>query len=294
MLKPDLSIIVPIYNEKEGLDETIRELVRLLDADNNFECILVNDGSDDGTEQILNQLQKDRFSVLNHARNQGYGRAIKTGIEASSSDYIAITDADTTYPVHRLPEMLNITLERRLDMLVGARTGPKIYIPLLRRPAKWMLTKLANYLTMQEIPDINSGLRIMKKDVVEQFTNILPDGFSLSTTITLAMLTNKFQVDYLPINYAKRDGKSKIRPLRDTLNFIKLILRTILYFDPLRIFVPASLIFFLGACLTFAYRVISGGGFMVTTVLLFVLAVQLLSVGLLADLIVKRLLTAPK
>jgi glycosyltransferase involved in cell wall biosynthesis len=237
-----LSLIIPVYNEVKAIQNTIENLDKLKQNLKNFEfeIIIVNDGSNDGTEKYLQQYKKksENVFIINHRNNRGYGAALKTGINASKHNYIAITDADGTYPNNKIPEFFQIVLEKSCDMIVGARTGKEVKIPLIRKPAKWILNLIANHLTGIKIPDINSGFRIMKKNVVKRFFNILPDGFSFTTTITLAMLTNGFHVEYIPINYNARTGQSKIRPVYDTLNFLQLIIRTSMYFEPLRVFVP--------------------------------------------------------
>lgn len=173
-------------------------------------------------------------------------------------------------------------------MVAGARTKPTAQIPLIRKPAKWMLNQLANYLTGIKIPDLNSGLRLIKKDTLNKFAHLLPNGFSLTTTITLALLTNGFPVKYLPIDYYRREGKSKFRPIKDTLNYFQLIIRTILYFEPLKIFLPAALALFLLSLAVLFYSYFFTPKVMdVTTIILFISAIQILSIGMLADLVVK-------
>jgi hypothetical protein len=175
-------------------------------------------------------------------------------------------------------------------MIVGARTGDLVQIPLLRRFPKWVLNKVANYLTGVKIPDINSGLRIMKKEDVEHFIKILPDGFSFTTTITLAMLTNDMSVCFLPINYYHRKGKSKIRPFYDTLNFLQLIIRTCLYFNPLKVFIPFSgLLVVLSFSVLLFSSIFLERAMDVTFGIIMMTAVVVLAIGMLADLIDKRL-----
>jgi glycosyltransferase involved in cell wall biosynthesis len=288
--KNGLTILIPVYNEMHGIESTIQHLDQIRkSADFDMEIILINDGSDDGTEEILRKLSPDDYHVINHRINRGYGAALKTGISSAKFDYIAITDADGTYPNKRMPEFFHEMLDKNLDMLVGARTGANVKIPLIRKPAKWLLNLLANYLTNIKIPDINSGLRIMRKSVVERFINILPDGFSFTTTITLAMLTNGYAVKYIQIDYNTREGKSKIRPIYDTLNFLQLIIRTVLYFDPLKIFVPLSGFFLGTSALMILYRLFVGKAFGVTSIIFFICGIQFLGLGMIADLIDKRL-----
>ena len=285
-----LSIIVPVYNEESGVGGTVERLGRVLDeADFPCEVVLVNDGSTDGTHAVLEGVSREGIRVL-HQANRGYGGALKAGIGQARYGYVAITDADGTYPNGRIPEFFHQCESKGLDMVVGARTGENVSIPLARRPAKWVLNKLANYLSGTRIPDLNSGLRVMRKEVVERYGNILPEGFSFTTTITLAMLTGGYRVAFEPIDYLARKGKSKIRPIHDTLNFIQLIVRTVLYFEPLRVFLPASLLMLALSVAWGAFSYFALGKFAdASTMLLFMTGIQLGALGLLADLIDRRL-----
>lgn len=291
MEQKGLSIILPVYNEQKAIEETISQLSQVKkNIDFDVEIILINDGSNDSTEVILRKLSQEDFCVIHHQRNLGYGAALKTGVRAAKYAYIAITDADKTYPNDRIPEFFHKVLEKDIDMLVGARKGKSVKISLIRKPAKWALNKIANYLANVKIPDINSGFRIMKKEVVKSFLKILPDGFSFTTTITLAMEINGYSIKYEPIDYFGRKGKSKIKPIQDTLNFIQLIIRTILYFNPLKIFIPLSLFLVI-----LAFLVLLGSWMFlsrpmdVTFAVLLMTAVFTITIGMLADLIDKRL-----
>ncbi len=282
--RPEVSVIIPAYNEEKAISKVISSLKKLPD---NYEIIVVDDGSTDKTFEICKTMN---CRVIKHLHNKGYGAALKTGVKHSASDLIAITDADGTYPNERIPEFVRILREGDLDMVVGSRVGDHVKIPAIRKPAKWMINKLANYLSGEIIPDLNSGFRVMKKDLIETFNRILPDGFSFTTTITLAMLTNRYNVKYISINYFKREGKSKIRPIKDTLNFIHLVIRTILYFDPLKVFVPFSALLVL-----FAIFVLTGSWYFleramdITFGVIIMTAVMVMAIGMLADLIDKRM-----
>jgi glycosyltransferase involved in cell wall biosynthesis len=279
-----LSIVVPVYNEKDAVSAAAERLCALGAA----EVIFVDDGSDDGTSETLAALDGKGIRVIRHRVNRGYGAALKTGIAAAQGEFVAITDADGTYPDGRLPQMHREAVEGDLDMVVGARD--RAGIPLVRRPAKWVLGRIANVLSGRRIPDLNSGLRVMRKSSVERFRGILPDGFSFTTTITLAMLTSGLAVSFTPIAYGNRIGRSKIRPVYDTLNFLQLICRTVLYFNPLRIFIPLSLSLVAMSALVLALSWLFADRIMDVTVgVLFMTAVFVLAIGLLADLIDKRL-----
>ena len=241
-----LSVVIPVYNEEKSIETTILKLHSIL-KNIDYELIVVNDCSIDMTKEVLKGIAN--IKVLEHSKNKGYGASIKNGIKNSKYDFIAITDADGTYPNERLIEFYQIIINDKLDMVVGSRTGSNVNIPLIRKPAKWFIGKLANYIVDKKIPDINSGLRIFKKSSFLPFMKIIPDGFSLTTTLTLGMLSGNYELKFLPIDYFTRSGKSKIRPIHDTLNFIKLILKIGLYFAPLKIFLPISFIFLFVAVL---------------------------------------------
>jgi len=285
-----VSIIIPAYNEEKAILDVIRGMDESLRPTNDcYEIIIVNDGSTDNTKGVLEE-NRLNIKLINHERNIGYGAALKTGIRNSQHECIVITDADGTYPNVRIPDLVHTLKKGDFDMVVGERRGKNARIPLIRKPAKWFINKLANYLSATMIPDLNSGLRVMKREAVEKFMHILPGGFSFTATITLAMLTNGYSVKYIPIDYFKREGKSKIRPIQDTLNFIELIIRTVLYFNPLKIFVPLSLFLVLLAFLVlFGSWLLFGRVFDVTFGVILMTAVMVMAIGMLADLIDKRL-----
>lgn len=237
-MSTNVSIVIPAFNEGAGVRPVIEEIRKVLHAnDIEAEIIVVDDGSVDDTGA---NAAAAGARVIRHRSNRGYGASLKTGIWSARNEIVAITDADGTYPASYLPELIR-ELERS-DMVVGARTGANVRIPLVRKPAKWVLNRLANYLTGSKIPDLNSGLRAMRRDVVLQYFFILPDQFSWTTTITIAMQCDKYAVTYVPIDYRARTGKSKIVPW-DAGSFAILILRTAMLFRPLRIFVPVVLVF---------------------------------------------------
>lgn len=278
-----LSIIIPAYNEQDAIRSVVDEITSVCSKlPLNTEIIVVDDGSTDKTAEALSG---DSVQVIRHAENLGYGASIKTGVLAARYPWILITDADGTYPNAEIPALLE-NLDK-YDMVVGARTGEDVNIPLIRRPAKWILNKLANYMTRTRIPDLNSGFRLIRKSSFLRFLNLYPSGFSLTTTITLALLCNNHPVRFVAVNYYKRAGRSKIRPIQDTYNFFLLVIRTVMYFDPLRVFMPISL-FLLGFGFLFTcfeiYRFMN-----ITTAATIVLfaGLQTAILGLLADLIVK-------
>ncbi|HEY7783611.1 MAG TPA: glycosyltransferase family 2 protein, partial [Pyrinomonadaceae bacterium] len=279
-----VSIVMPAFNEEMSVKASISEMRELLsEAGISAEFIVVDDGSKDDTAR---QAKSAGARVIQHRSNRGYGASRKTGIAEANYDTIAITDADGTYPARYLPQMLQ-ELEQA-DMVVGARTGNDVHIPLIRRPAKWMLNKLANYVSGRQIPDLNSGLRVFRRDVVMQYFPILPDQFSFTTTITMAMLCDKYAVSYIPIDYRKRSGRSKIVPW-DAGSFAILILRIAMLFKPLRVFIPLAL-----ACLVYGVGKMTIDMFRdpnisASAILAMISAMQLTLVGMLGEAIASRL-----
>lgn len=284
-----LTIVMPAYNEEDGLAATMDHLLKMTPEFpiEDIEIVLVDDGSTDKTSEIASRYEQ--IHLIRHPRNQGYGASLKTGIRHASHDVICIIDADNTYPVEMIPTLFQHMHDIEADMVVGARTGEDVNIPLIRRPAKAVLRQLANYVVEDEIPDLNSGLRLFRRKSALVFFSILPNQFSFTTTITLAMLINGYTVDYVPINYHARMGRSKIKPIRDTLRFTQLVLRIALYFNPLRIFVPLSFFFLLAGIAWGFFSVSVLGRFAdASTIVILMTAVQVLGIGLLAELINKR------
>ncbi|MEO7153686.1 MAG: glycosyltransferase family 2 protein, partial [Planctomycetota bacterium] len=197
-----ITIVVPVFNEEKGVQGVLERLARL-DLGAPVEILAVNDGSEDGTAAALREVQKriPNLRVVTHAANQGYGAALKTGFTHAKHDVIVITDADGTYPEDRIVDLLKC-IDDGAEMAVGARLGEDVHIPLVRRPAKACLRQLASYLAGTPIPDLNSGLRAFRRQLVLTYRPILPQGFSFTTTITLAALTNGHRVDYVSVNYA--------------------------------------------------------------------------------------------
>ncbi len=166
-------------------------------------------------------------------------------------------------------------------MVVGARIGADVQVPFVRRPAKWFLRSLSSFLSGVKIPDLNSGLRLMRRAHVKRYERILPSGFSFTTTITLSLLCNDYTVGYVPINYRARVGQSKIRP-GHAWQFLLLIVRAIVLFNPLRVFFPMGAVLFVAGAIKFAYD-ITQDNLSESAIMGLLGAVLVWSLGLLAD-----------
>jgi len=280
-MKRALSVIIPAYNEESAIAPVIERVRQAVGE--SAEIIVVDDGS---TDQSGPAARSAGARVIRHRGNRGYGAALKTGTAAASHNTIVIIDADGTYPAARIPDLL-AALDRA-DMVVGARTGSHVRIPWARRPAKWLLNRLANYLTRSTIPDLNSGLRVFRRDVVMQYFPILPDQFSWTTTITLAMHCDNYAVAYVPIDYHQRTGRSKIVP-RDAGSFLVLILRTIVLFRPLRIFLPIVLLCLIYGFTKASVDMVRDPNISASAILAFMSALLILLIGMVADALATRL-----
>jgi len=278
-----VSIVVPCYNERSGIGPLLDSLDdKLKGFGVEFEYVVVDDGSTDGSGEIP---ARDRLVVVTHEFNRGYGAALKTGIRAASHDWILIIDADGTYPVDRIPDLIKEA--EGCDMAVGARIGQNVSHSIVRRVAKWPIHRLADHLVNRHIPDLNSGLRMFKKELAMRYMRLFPDGFSFTSTITLALMADGWRVRYITIDYYKREGKSKVRPFKDAINYFTLVMRMILFFNPLKIFLPLSFVLFLATVGSFGYDV-----WLLDlnerTLILLVGFLQMTLLGFLADLVNRR------
>jgi glycosyltransferase involved in cell wall biosynthesis len=236
-LKSTITIIIPAFNEVASIGNVLNGL---RDWRERAEIIVIDDASTDRTAEIA---LSAGVRVLRHARNKGYGAALKTGIRAASGEIVLMMDADSEHNAEQIGALLDALGNN--DMVVGARSKGS-HTPFIRKPGKWILGKVANYLAQTKIPDLNSGLRAFKRDVAKRFLHILPNGFSFTTTLTLALFKEGYNIVYAPITTTPRVGSaSTVNPIRDGFNTIMLIIRIVSLFDPLRVFVPTSVFLFL-------------------------------------------------
>lgn len=274
-----ISIIIPAYNEEKSIlhvTNCVNNKIKLLGIE--AEIIIINDGSTDQTKNLITNTPG--VKLINHPYNKGYGAALKTGAKNASFDWLLFFDGDGQHKIEYLEKFLKYTND--YDMIVGNRQGYQG--PFLRQPGKKFLLWFANYLVEKKIPDINCGFRLVKRDLYLKYLHILPNTFSASTTITMIFLKEGLNVKYLPITIEKRQGKSFVKP-RDAAKTLLLILRVIMLFNPLKVFIPISFLFFIMAVIIFIFQVSYSNELLVSkSVLLCALsAIFLFSFGLLAD-----------
>lgn len=275
-----VAVVVPVRDERVDLQALVDAIAGALRG-RRFEIALV----DDGSRARIELVPRPFLRVLRHEEGRGYGAALKTGIRATSAPWVAILDADGTYAPADLARLV-ARLEAGADMAIGARSGSDGSSPLRRAP-KALLRRFASAVTGEAIPDLNSGLRAFRRELALECWPLLPQGFSFTSTITVCALSHGRRVEWLPVELARRIGRSKIRPLRDTFAFAALLVRLALWFDPLRVFLPLAT-FFGALALACGLYDLAQGNLADKTVLLGVATVQILAVGALADLVLRR------
>jgi len=244
-----VAVILPAYNEAEAIGDVLDKLTPMA-SEHRWEIIVVDDGSDDGTGKVA---AEHGAKVLTHPVNRGYGASLGTAVRATDADIVVFLDSDGQHDQNDIPSLLEHI--GQYDMVVGARTKDS-YVDIQRVAGKKILKWFANYLAKEKIPDINSGFRAFKRDVLVSYLHLMPQGFSFSTTSTFAMLKGGHQIKWIPIKTTRRIGTSTVSQLRHGPETMMLMLRLTVLFDPLRVFLPVSGILMLLAFLATIFNII--------------------------------------
>lgn len=279
----DVSVVLPIHNERGHLLEEIARVRSSLEAsDYSYEIVCVDDGSTDGSLELLREL--DDIVLIELPTNQGCGYARRTGTKHSRGNVIVWTDVDMTYPNDKIATLVD-DLTEPYDQVVGARLEEKGTHRWARTPAKRFIRWLASYLIEVKIPDLNSGFRAFRREHVRRYLHTLPNGFSCVTTITLAFLSNNHLVRYVPIEYEERAGKSKFHWRVDTYKYLLQVIRMVMMYNPLKVFMPMGGLLFLIAFAKTTFDVVTRDFYITSnSIVLIFVSLQVIAIGLLADL----------
>lgn len=282
---PDVSVVLPVYNEIDHLDAELGRIRAAFEASEySYEIIVVDDASTDGSTERLMEIPWIRLIAFH--TNRGPGSARQIGTEAARGDVVLWSDVDMSYPNDQLPAL--IAELDGYDQVVGARTTEEGTHKFARVPAKWFIRRLAEWLSNSEIPDLNSGFRAFRKDVADQFTHLLPNGFSHVTTLTMAFLANGYSIKYVEIPYGKRSGKSKFKFVADTRLYFQQVTRMVMMWNPLRVLMPfATVLFIIGFGKVVFDLFDKNFRIGTNTLLIMVAAGMVFIVALLADLVVQ-------
>jgi glycosyltransferase involved in cell wall biosynthesis len=271
--KKTISVVIPAFNEEKAISKVIADLKKLSFVN---EIIVVDDGSTDSTKQ---KASDSGAHVISHGINSGYGASLKTGIINSKNNVIAFIDADAQHNPEDLIQMIKFSDNH--DIVIGSRKAGN-HSPMWRKPGKAFIHMLANYLAGFKIPDLNCGLRIVKKDLITPYLNIFPNKFSFSTTSTIFFIKDGFKTKFVPINANKRIGESTLK-IRHGLDTIILILRMITLFEPFKIFLPVSISIFAFSFIYAAQEVIRFRQFSATSLFLGITSLLVFFFGMIAD-----------
>jgi glycosyltransferase involved in cell wall biosynthesis len=277
-MSKDLTICIPAYNEEDSIGRTLREL-RSLSPES--EILVVDDGSSDATRQIAASVQGVR--VLSHERNRGYGAALKTGMRSASRKAILWYDADGQHRVEDVKRLIEPVLEGKKDVVIGVRKYT-LREHRDRLPGKLALKFIAELIARERVPDVNSGLRCFRADVIKRYLHLLPDGFSASTTSTLLLMKRGYRVGYEDIVTQKRIGKSTVRIFSDGLKAIQLMVRILVLFEAFGFFTVLSLLQIIpGSIYGFYIALTMGRGFPALASTVIISGVFTFFMGILCD-----------
>jgi glycosyltransferase involved in cell wall biosynthesis len=268
-------IVIPAFNEEGNIAQIILEIRSVMGKET--AVTVIDDGSSDRTCEIA---RNNGAQVIRHPYNIGNGACIKTALRNATSDIIVFMDADGQHAVKDIPLLLKEI--DRFDMIVGARKRQSLFS--LRGIANRIYNSFASYVTGFKIEDLTSGFRAVKRKAALKFAYLLPNGFSYPSTITLAFLKAGRPIKYAAVsNNIRLKGNSKIRPLKDGIRFLVIITKIAIFFSPLRVFVPVSLVFFISGLVYYLYTYLIFHRFTNMAVFLFSNSVLIFLMGLVSE-----------
>ena len=273
-----LSVLIPAYNESDNLPSLLKGISREL-LDYEKEIIVIDDGSEDKVSDCLKNDLND-VTIIRHPYNMGNGAAVKSGIRASSGDWILLMDADLQHPPEEISKLLKDF--GSYDMVIGSRVGYSG--SWHRKIANYIFNRLASYVTATEIVDLTSGFRLIRADLCKRFLYLLPNGFSYPTTLTLSLLKTGRSIKFQKVGILEREkGSSKINILKDGIKFILIIVKIATIYSPFKVFLPISFLFFAMGLIYYIYTYITRHSFTNMSLLLFSTSVIIFMLSLIAE-----------
>ncbi len=280
-LNESLSVIIPAFQEAGTIASIVKEVkTACSNLAYESEVIVICDGSTDGTGDVA---ETAGANVIRHSYNEGYGAALKSGILAAKGRTVILIDADGQHNANDIPRLM--AGRKSYDMVVGARRGTA-GSPLWRKPGKIFLGWIANHLAGQKIPDLNSGYRALDRLMAVRLLPLMPNGFSFTTTISIAAFSGRYTVKYIPIEVSRRSLNKSSMKMVDGLHTLTLIIRLVTLFSPLRIFLPISLMTFLVGCGFTVHSYLTLGESSIRGLIALLASVQFALFGIVVDQVV--------
>ena len=278
----ELTVVVPVYDEAASLPHFLPDLMKACSA-NNWQVIFVDDGSKDGSAQILSGIERKTFTkVFHHKLNKGYGGALKTGLAAATTHYVLTIDADGQHDIDDIKSLLDFARENNADMVIGTRSHVKRASPY-RELGKWIIRMFTSILVPLPIRDLNSGFKLYQTKLVQQYLPLCPDSMAFSDVITLLFLNQRHLVLEHPIHVKQRSGGSSSISTHTAFQTVIEILSLVTLVNPLRIFLPLSILCIAVGLLWGVPIMLAGRGVSVGSMLAIVLGALFFFLGLIAN-----------
>jgi glycosyltransferase involved in cell wall biosynthesis len=277
-----VTIVIPAYNEAKALPTTLSAVLAFC-KENHWKCVLVNDGSKDDTEKALEEfVENPRLKILTHKLNRGYGGALKTGLAAVDTDYCVTFDADGQHQLEDIPRMLQAMQDLDSDMIVGSRKRSQ-HSHWYRELGKWIIRRIAAILVPMQLHDLNSGFKAYRTDLVQQYLHLCPNSMAFSDVITLVFINQRHRVEEVEVEVKPRISGESTISTRTAFETILEILNLVMLFNPLRVFLPLSILCVLIGLVWGIPFIILGRGVSVGAMLAIVSGLLLFTLGLVSE-----------